>query len=1396
MYLVKGQNESRNNRIKRPMQTVKVVQKLDYGYLVKTEDDEQIFLDTQNEYSLNSSVKIIKEGDKCVDHCVVESGLQEGFVVAEYAHEMFTVDKKEIVVLAPISIKRYSGIHVSKMGDFYVGRLLLHQNELVHSSKLSEVLQSLSSININSLKYYKPADIDLSIATPIVKFKKFCKQFELLVLSSNDNLFFSKPSSKLLFHHDMPYGVLIDDVQFHSYRDIYRGIPCSFKVIEQHIQSKKLVGHWCKINDYESFLPIHHSTPNIKIGSVHNGIVWDIQQETIVVSLKPFNQGPFHSLLDVKQYLLQSDTCDVIVRLKDANRIQVDFFGIRSWLDGSSSVGSIITCSCSGTINSIHFRNSWSIVKVIPLQNGVQFNNKIYESNIFTRDVVHSQSTTALYGPCLIVKPLILENKHVYEVGHVFPFWIHNIDKNSLYLSSWHDGKLVKGIAFKRNIADYFITDLCIFTVGQTVIALIESFNEHGCVVSLKWNRIKQAIDSNGFNCGNLLNINNVPDYVATIINSIPRQYVGTRVSCSLIKSVANGLHVAFTLNNNVTNGFIATSIIPKSSTFNCIIIHHASLLFDLILDDSEAHKSALATGTKRKMDTFATVLLVKPDYAIAMDNGRNIGYIPCRSFNIALQHGLMVGNTVSVYSYNINDILLFKQTTDSMKKTNALPFTISNPIDSNLTVDNITSISFKVLITNVKLLQLNIKIADNLVGRVCSHYATSTPISALSSLFRKNDTISVKLLAYKHSSTGRFLPLSHSLSMRNCLLECCLSTFDNNMFDLITKNKPLTVGEWYLCAVITLSTSKPSVMVQITPSQCGILNSVSYDGNIKELKIGQVLLLKLTFIKNEHYFVCNVDKRCIITADLPLEYHCLQSTGQTSIIHKLDGQHSLNDIVAISSTNMHKGRCYINAGTSPVSSGDIVNGIISGIQSNGVYVTVRYNKVARVKISNISDEYVKDWKSLVTLHSMVQCLILDVNENGMIEASLKYSLIQNINYYELLQLNSIVDAKVDHMNKHGIYFHLLMNQPRNVVVKGFMGIKSEDTIDLVVNSIVKVKILEVTKSKSNSYKVLVNMDTPLNEEIIVQDSHDAIKNDEGSIASSVSWQSDDDSDDATKDETIVVQAPFVENRELELLVMEHPNKSMYWIQYMAYAMDINIKHARMIAQRGLKTIHYREEVERRNMYIALLNMEMEMGTVNSMVQCLESTLQVNDHKLIYMHCMKRLVNTELNERNASLMDMLITRVLKEYKRSCKIWLLMIEYYFKQDVKKAHEQIEKGLKCVPKHKHLKLIQKYSVLEYIYGDKERSRTILHGLMSEHSKRLDIWSMWVDMEIKHEEIEKARQLFLWILDKKSYKARQVKHIYEKYIKFEKDHGDEDKLDQVQLKAMEYVKEMNMK
>ncbi len=91
-------------------------------------------------------------------------------------------------------------------------------------------------------------------------------------------------------------------------------------------------------------------------------------------------------------------------------------------------------------------------------------------------------------------------------------------------------------------------------------------------------------------------------------------------------------------------------------------------------------------------------------------------------------------------------------------------------------------------------------------------------------------------------------------------------------------------------------------------------------------------------------------------------------------------------------------------------------------------------------------------------------------------------------------------------------------------------------------------------------------------------------------------------------------------NADFERLLLGSPNSSYLWIQYMSFQLQLSeVEKARELARRALKTINFREEHEKLNVWIALLNLENVYGSDESLETTFKDAARHNDSKTVHL---------------------------------------------------------------------------------------------------------------------------------------------------------------------------------
>lgn len=258
-------------------------------------------------------------------------------------------------------------------------------------------------------------------------------------------------------------------------------------------------------------------------------------------------------------------------------------------------------------------------------------------------------------------------------------------------------------------------------------------------------------------------------------------------------------------------------------------------------------------------------------------------------------------------------------------------------------------------------------------------------------------------------------------------------------------------------------------------------------------------------------------------------------------------------------------------------------------------------------------------------------------------------------------------------------------------------------------------------------------------------------------------------------------------NADFERLLLGSPNSSYLWMQYMSFLLQLSeIDKARETGRRAIQIISFREEEERLNVWIALLNVENVYGTDESLETVFKDAARHNDSKTVYLRLAAILDESEKHEKAEDQYK----RTCKKFGYSSKVWTLFCEHYLRRrDLEQARKLLPRSLQSLEKRKHLKTISKFAQLEYKLGDAERGKTIFEGIVDSHPKRWDLWSIYMDMEAGQGDIQSLRNIFnrLFAIKMTSHKA---KSFFKKWLELERKIGDEEGASAVKQKAVEWT------
>lgn len=258
---------------------------------------------------------------------------------------------------------------------------------------------------------------------------------------------------------------------------------------------------------------------------------------------------------------------------------------------------------------------------------------------------------------------------------------------------------------------------------------------------------------------------------------------------------------------------------------------------------------------------------------------------------------------------------------------------------------------------------------------------------------------------------------------------------------------------------------------------------------------------------------------------------------------------------------------------------------------------------------------------------------------------------------------------------------------------------------------------------------------------------------------------------------------------EFERLVLASPRSSFVWIKYMALHLEMTeIDKAREVAERALKTIGSREEKEKFNVWVARLNLENMYGSRDQLMEVFQEACKVNDAKQMHL----QLLTVLEKGADAQATEAFFKTATKKYRTSCKFWLRYLAFKLKGAHPEAAARLmDRATEALAKRKHLKLLTKFALLEYKSGSAARAASIFEGVLASYPKRLDLWTVYLDAELKATHVETARQILHRAVTLK-LRARQAKGLFKRLLDLEREHGDEASIAKVKDMARAWVEE----
>ncbi|RDW78620.1 putative rRNA biogenesis protein RRP5 [Aspergillus mulundensis] len=890
----------------------------------------------------------------------------------------------------------------------------------------------------------------------------------------------------------------------------------------------------------------------------------------------------------------------------------------------------------------------------------------------------------------------------------------------------------------------------------------------------------------------------------------------------------------------------------------------------------------------------------------------------------------------------------------------------LTNPIDETLNAKSDITVGrvVKCKINSVKGTQINVKLADNVQGRIDISEVFDSwedikdkkhPLAH----FRPGQVVTAKVLGLHDARSYTFLPISHRSGKFN--------VYELSMKPKFVKSNnatPLTIEQVQAGSSsfgFINNAGNDFFWVSLSPNVRGRLRFIDASDDLslladlqKQYPIGCALKFHVTGVDAEkgHIDLSARERSESLTFDdlsvgmvLPTRVTRVTDkqvimqlnntlVGAVDLINMADdfskadpNAYHKNEVVRSCIIGVDKANRKIHLSLRPskvlssslsvqdpeitsieqVKVNDIIRGFVRQVSDGGLFVTVGQNVVAFVRISDLSDSYLKEWKDSFQVGQLVKGRVTVVDpEHKKLQMSLKESVLDP-NYKAPITLHDLkpgqtVTGKVRKVEQFGAF----------IVIDGSSNVSGlchrtemadnrvEDARTLYdEGDAVKAKVLKVDREQGKislglkaSYFDDEDEDEDEDEESGDEDDESGVSLDglggvelegfdgsdedddsdvsmggvdledesESEEESEDEEEDDDDEEESAnkprqgglgavgfdwngdaKDEDEAMHSESDEEdkgpqkkkkhrkpeiqvdrtgeldangpqsiADFERLLLGEPDSSLLWLRYMAFQLELGeVDKAREIAERALRTITIGQDTEKLNIWVAMLNLENTYGDDDTLEEVFKRACQYNDTQEIYERLTSIYIQSGKNEKADELFKQALKK--KVFPNSPKFFINYATFLY--DTMAAPDRgrglLSRALQSLPKNTHVETTSKFAQIEFRSpnGDVERGRTVFEGLLSSFPKRIDLWNVLLDLEIKNGDAEQVRRLFERVLgikdvkkgaglvidEAKKLKPKKARFFFKKWLEYEEKKGNEKTVEETKAKAAEYVKSL---
>ncbi|KAI8932023.1 hypothetical protein NX059_010917 [Plenodomus lindquistii] len=458
----------------------------------------------------------------------------------------------------------------------------------------------------------------------------------------------------------------------------------------------------------------------------------------------------------------------------------------------------------------------------------------------------------------------------------------------------------------------------------------------------------------------------------------------------------------------------------------------------------------------------------------------------------------------------------------------------LEEPVDSTITSTNDIKYgtTLNVRVRSVKGTQINVELAKNVQGRISvaelfNSWDEIPDKKRPTAHFKMNETIKAKVLGRHDARNHRFLPITHRSSNKIPMFELTAKKSAPKEADLLSLDK-ITPGSSHVAFINNVADRY--VWVNISANVRGRIDFFDLTDDLEQLSaveenfpVGSALKVRVKAVdvaagRLDLTAASTVTGKTLTLQDLKAGYVLparVTKLHDASIVVQINeniaapifleqladdydkakpSEFKVGDVlrVCVIDVDLPNKKLSLSARPSRVLSStlpvkdpeikdrsqlrvnDVVRGFIKHIADNGVYVRLGPHVEAYVRVSNLSDAYIKDWKSTFHVDQMVTGKVIsNKEEQRNPQLSLKTSIMQS-DYKEPIEFGDlkagqIVTATVRHVQDFGVF--LVVSNSNNVSGLCHISQLADTPVD-------KEKVKEMYKKDDVVKAKIINVDS------------------------------------------------------------------------------------------------------------------------------------------------------------------------------------------------------------------------------------------------------------------------------------------------------------------------------